>query len=149
MVCICMTLPWSTDQMTPQKLHILTPITLPHPITALAASPNGLYLASVQKGDIKIWSVEKNRVLWTYTPPLTEVTITHLTFSPTGNLLPWTDAEGLFSHWLSPIPSNTPDPMKTPLSLSLSKVNPIEGCLTSLVIKGYHFTDTSSTIWHL
>lgn len=84
------------------------------PITALAVSPNGLYLASAQKGDIKIWSVEKKRVLWTYAPPSTEATITHLAFSPTQNLLAWTDTEGVFSRWPYPIPSNSPDPVKTP-----------------------------------
>ena len=36
-------------------------------VTAMAVSPNGLYLASAslgQRGEVKIWSVEKRRILW-------------------------------------------------------------------------------------
>ena len=62
----------------------------------------------------------------------------HLAFSPTENLLAWT---GTFSRWPSPSPSNAPDPMKTPSVTTTLQVNPIKGHLTSLMTKGYHFTD--------
>ncbi|KAF7971209.1 hypothetical protein HWV62_21604 [Athelia sp. TMB] len=87
------------------------------PITALALSPNGLYLASASlvsgKGVVCIWSVEKKQVLWRY-PCSSEATITKLSFSPTQNLLAWTDEEGVFSRWPSPVPSSFADPIKKP-----------------------------------
>lgn len=70
-------------------------------------------MASAQKGEVKVWSVEKKRVLWRYTS-LGTATITHLAFSPTENLIAWTDTDGVLTRWPSPIPSSAPDPVKTP-----------------------------------
>lgn len=39
-------------------------------------------------------------------------TVSQLAFSPTQNLLAWTDIKGVFSRWTQPVPSNLPDPVK-------------------------------------
>lgn len=39
------------------------------------------------------------------------ITVSHLAFSPTQNLLAWTDIEGTLTRWPAPIPSAYPDPV--------------------------------------
>lgn len=43
-----------------------------------------------------------------------KATIVKLAFSPSENLLAWTDDEGVFSRWPSPIPSSSAHPVKKP-----------------------------------
>lgn len=38
--------------------------------------------------------------------------VSHLVFSPTQNLIAWTDADGTLSRWPNPVPSTSPDPVK-------------------------------------
>ncbi|KAI6046131.1 hypothetical protein EDC04DRAFT_2865000 [Pisolithus marmoratus] len=80
-------------------------------ITALALSVNGLYLASACKEEIAVWSTQSRRILWRHagTP---KAIITQLAFSPTQNLLAWTDSEGILTWWREPVPAGTADPIK-------------------------------------
>jgi chromosome transmission fidelity protein 4 len=43
----------------------------------------------------------------------TSILITSLSFSPTQNLLAWTDTDGVFSRWVEPVLSPSPSPFKT------------------------------------
>lgn len=52
-------------------------------------------------------------------------TITQLAFSPRENLLAWTDTEGIFSRWLSPVPNTFPDPVKA--SIVTNATAPVQG----------------------
>lgn len=80
-------------------------------ITALALSANGIYLASSSKAGLFIWSTQNRRLLFRFQASL-NAPITQLAFSPTQNLLAWTDVEGHFTRWLDPIPGSAPDPVK-------------------------------------
>ncbi|KAG6865519.1 hypothetical protein C0991_001840 [Blastosporella zonata] len=81
------------------------------PITALALSVNGVYLASASRSKVHIWSTQTRRVIASQqaTPG---ATITHLEFSPKDNLLAWTDTEGGFSRWHKAVPDTFPDPVR-------------------------------------
>ena len=50
--------------------------------------------------------------------------VSHLAFSPTQNLLAWTGAEGTLTRWPHPIPSTSPDPIKTFAAPSAAGVPP-------------------------
>ncbi|PCH43744.1 hypothetical protein WOLCODRAFT_122518 [Wolfiporia cocos MD-104 SS10] len=80
-------------------------------ITALALSHNGVYLASASKSGVFVWSTQNRRLLYRFQGPLTS-SITQMSFSPTQNLLAWTDREGVLTRWSNPIPASAPDPVK-------------------------------------
>ncbi|KAH9831247.1 uncharacterized protein C8Q71DRAFT_861980 [Rhodofomes roseus] len=79
-------------------------------ITALALSPNGVYIASATKSGVFIWSTQTRRLLYRFqdisSPPI------QLAFSPSQNLLAWTDLEGAYTRWQDPIPATAPHPIK-------------------------------------
>ncbi|THH30799.1 hypothetical protein EUX98_g3387 [Antrodiella citrinella] len=81
-------------------------------VTAIALSRNGLYLASASKSGIFIWSTQNRRMLYRYQGAIT-VMITQLAFSPSQNMLAWTDMDGVLTRWPNPIPANAPDPVKS------------------------------------
>ncbi|KAI6125763.1 hypothetical protein EV401DRAFT_2055604 [Pisolithus croceorrhizus] len=80
-------------------------------ITALALSVNGLYLASACKEEIAVWSTQTRRILWRHAGTPNAI-ITQLAFSPSQNLLAWTDNEGILTWWREPVPAGSPDPIK-------------------------------------
>ncbi|KAI0674964.1 hypothetical protein C8Q78DRAFT_965239 [Trametes maxima] len=80
-------------------------------ITALALSKNGVYLAAAAKSGIFIWSTQNRRMLFRY-QGATNAPVTQMAFSPSKNLLAWTDAAGDLTRWPEPIPSSAPDPVK-------------------------------------
>ncbi|KII92369.1 hypothetical protein PLICRDRAFT_102810 [Plicaturopsis crispa FD-325 SS-3] len=80
--------------------------------TALALSANGVYLASASNSAVAIWSTQTRRLLFRHDAS-PGATIVQLAWSPTQNLLAWTDTEGVFTRWTDPIPSSSPDPVKT------------------------------------
>ncbi|KAI0283622.1 hypothetical protein BGY98DRAFT_1093722 [Russula aff. rugulosa BPL654] len=79
-------------------------------IYALALSPNGVYLASSTNKDVHVWSTQTRRLLFTFPSATTEF-ITQLSFSPTRNILAWTDFAGSLYRWSDPIPSSSPSPV--------------------------------------
>ncbi|KAI6033002.1 hypothetical protein F5J12DRAFT_946238 [Pisolithus orientalis] len=94
-----------------EKLASFSDSSITGAITALALSVNGLYLASACKEEIVVWSTQTRRVLWRQsgTP---KAIITQLAFSPSQNLLAWTDNEGILTWWREPVPAGSPDPVK-------------------------------------
>ncbi|TCD67448.1 hypothetical protein EIP91_012365 [Steccherinum ochraceum] len=80
-------------------------------ITAMSLSRNGLYLATASKSGIFIWSTQNRRMLYRFQGPVT-VMVTQLAFSPSQNLLAWTDIDGVLTRWPNPIPATAPDPVK-------------------------------------
>ncbi|GLB45067.1 putative minichromosome loss protein, Mcl1, middle region [Lyophyllum shimeji] len=81
------------------------------PITALAISVNGVYLASASQAKVHIWSTQTRRVVASQAGTPGAI-ITHLAFSPSENLLAWTDSEGGFNRWPKAVPDHFPDPVK-------------------------------------
>lgn len=49
-------------------------------------------------------------------------TVTQLAFSPTQNLLAWTDMDGVLTRWPEPIPASSPDPIKLQASSTTASV---------------------------
>ncbi|KDQ57598.1 hypothetical protein JAAARDRAFT_193900 [Jaapia argillacea MUCL 33604] len=97
-------------------------------ITALALSPNGVYLASASKAGVFIWSTQTRRVLFRF-PGTPDASICQLAFSPTKNLLAWTDTEGILTRIPTVIPSTSPDPVKFPSGATSTTV-PVKRRLT-------------------
>ncbi|KAJ8518145.1 hypothetical protein ONZ45_g4749 [Pleurotus djamor] len=81
-------------------------------VTAIAVSPNGVYMASAVQGKVFVWSTQTRRVIASQAGSA-GATVTELHFSPTRNLLVWTDSDGVFFRWPEPIPSSFPDPIKS------------------------------------
>ncbi|KAH9935365.1 uncharacterized protein B0H18DRAFT_975539 [Fomitopsis serialis] len=89
-------------------------------ITALALSKNGVYLVSASKSGVFVWSTQTRRLLYRYEgipSPVTEIA-----FSPSQNLIAWTDLEGTFTRWPEPIPASAPDPLKPSAASSATGV---------------------------
>ncbi|KZT29190.1 hypothetical protein NEOLEDRAFT_1057404 [Neolentinus lepideus HHB14362 ss-1] len=93
-------------------------------VTALALSPNGLYLASSSRAGVFIWSTQNRRVLFR------RARFNSDSWSPTQNLLAWTDTDGLLTRWPKPIPPTSPDPVKHSAVASVTTV-PVERKTTS------------------
>ncbi|KAL6310466.1 hypothetical protein BKA93DRAFT_814193 [Sparassis latifolia] len=81
------------------------------PITAMALSKNGVYLTSASKSGIFIWSTQTRRLLFRFQGSLS-APVTQIAFSPSQNLLAWTDMDGVLTRWPHPIPASSPDPTK-------------------------------------
>ncbi|KAF4621226.1 hypothetical protein D9613_000247 [Agrocybe pediades] len=84
-------------------------------VTALAISANGVYLASASQSKVHTWSTQTRRLISTETGEGGS-TITSLAFSPTQNLIAWTDASGSFTRWKKPISDNFPHPVKASIA---------------------------------
>ncbi|KAI0066266.1 WD40 repeat-like protein [Artomyces pyxidatus] len=89
-------------------------------ITALALSVNGVYLASASNKSVHIWSTQNRRLLFKFPDPLSEM-VTQLAFSPTKNLLAWTDYSGTLYRWSDPIPASSPSPVKSSITASATR----------------------------
>ena len=53
--------------------------------------------------------------------------VLQLAFSPSQNLLAWTDLEGTFTRWPDPIPASAPDPVKPSAAASVAGVQKKRG----------------------
>ncbi|EIN11865.1 hypothetical protein PUNSTDRAFT_63079 [Punctularia strigosozonata HHB-11173 SS5] len=81
--------------------------------TALALSPNGVYLAAASQTGVCVWSCQSRCALFRFsTNPAAPVL--QLAFCPTKNILAWVDADGGFSRVPGAIPTTNPDPVKPP-----------------------------------
>ncbi|KAF8499832.1 WD40 repeat-like protein [Russula emetica] len=89
-------------------------------IYALALSPNGVYLASSTNKDVHVWSTQTRRLLFTFPSATTEF-ITQISFSPTRNILAWTDFAGSLYRWSDPIPSSSPSPVASTSTSALTR----------------------------
>ncbi|KAM6502156.1 hypothetical protein JOM56_002133 [Amanita muscaria] len=106
---------WSKTSTIPSKEAL-------GPITALALSPNDLYLASATPSGVYVWSTETKRVIASHNGLGAQVT--QIAFSPKDNLLAWTDDQGGFNRWPAPIPNDLPSPTKSPNSSGVSSNGP-------------------------
>ncbi|CAA7260577.1 unnamed protein product [Cyclocybe aegerita] len=104
-------------------------------ITALALSPNGVYLASASQSRVHIWSTETKRLI------VSQIgnpgsTITQIAFSPRENLLAWTDTDGVFTRWPKPVADNFPDPVKPALATNGPATIPVKAPRAALDLFG-------------
>ncbi|KDR75022.1 hypothetical protein GALMADRAFT_248867 [Galerina marginata CBS 339.88] len=94
-------------------------------VTALALSPNGVYLASASQSRVHIWSTQTRRVI-TSQIGKPGSSITQLAWSPNENLLAWTDSDGAFTRWRKPISDNFPDPVKGSMATNGAATIPVK-----------------------
>ncbi|KAJ6609897.1 WD40-repeat-containing domain protein [Mycena sp. CBHHK59/15] len=104
-----------------KKKYTFSDNNTPGPITALAVSPNGAYLASASPSKVHIWSTMTRRVIASHTCN-SQMIITQLAFSPTQNLIAWTSEDGVFTRWPNPISDTFSDPVKPATELAGSAV---------------------------
>lgn len=78
------------------------------PVSELAWSPNGRYLASAAGSQILVWNNEHRQVVARFTA---EAPISGLEWSPKENLLVFTALDGSFNRWSTPVPSELPNPV--------------------------------------
>ncbi|KAL9708702.1 DNA polymerase alpha accessory factor Mcl1 [Leucoagaricus gongylophorus] len=81
-------------------------------VTALALSPNGVYLASACRSNIYIWSTRTQRIVTHHVAKQSDGVVTCLVWCPNRNHLAWTDNNGEFFQWHNPISGAHPDPVK-------------------------------------
>jgi chromosome transmission fidelity protein 4 len=82
-------------------------------VTALALSPNGIYLATASKSGVCIWSTQTKQIL-VRLDPSSEVIVNQMAWSPTENLLVWADGNGAFVRYHDVIPKSFAHPVKLP-----------------------------------
>ncbi|RDB16923.1 Minichromosome loss protein 1 [Hypsizygus marmoreus] len=92
-------------------------------VTALAISANGVYLASASQSKVHVWSTQTRRLVASQAATPGSI-ITQLAFSPTENLIAWTDFNGAFSRWSKPIPDTFPDPVKKSIATNAAATIP-------------------------
>ncbi|KAL1411681.1 DNA polymerase alpha accessory factor Mcl1 [Vanrija albida] len=78
------------------------------PVTELAWSPNGKYLASSSGTQLLVWSTEKREVVARFEHDAGAVS--GLAWSPKANLLAFTTVDGSYNRWADPVPSDLPSP---------------------------------------
>ncbi|EKM54305.1 uncharacterized protein PHACADRAFT_196736 [Phanerochaete carnosa HHB-10118-sp] len=92
-------------------------------ITALALSANGVYIASASKSGVFVWATHNRRLMYRFQDSIT-APLTQIAWSPTANLLAWTDTGGVLTRWQNPVPGDGVDPVKLSASLAASKPLP-------------------------
>lgn len=78
------------------------------PVTELAWSPNGKYLASSSGTQLLVWSTEKREVVARVEHDAGAVS--GIAWSPKANLLAFTTVDGSYNRWTDPVPSDLASP---------------------------------------
>lgn len=78
------------------------------PVSELAWSANGKYLASSAGRQILVWNTESRSVVAKHT---VSDNVTGLVWSPTANMLAFTAMDGAFHRWAAPVPADMPSPV--------------------------------------
>lgn len=79
------------------------------PVTELAWSPNGKYLATAAGKEILVWKTDGRQVVSRYTYEAGD--ISGLSWSPKDNLIAFTALNGSFNRWKEPVPSDEVSPV--------------------------------------
>ncbi|PPQ90540.1 hypothetical protein CVT25_015854 [Psilocybe cyanescens] len=97
-------------------------------VTALAVSPNGVYLASASQSRARAHIVPCFLILSRFHSHQAHVgtTITQLAFSPRKNLIAWGDADGKFNRLPKPIADGQPDPVRPSIAANGSATIPVK-----------------------
>ncbi|KAH7914143.1 hypothetical protein BJ138DRAFT_479545 [Hygrophoropsis aurantiaca] len=111
----------SISRETWSKTSTYTGANATGPTTALCLSANGVYLAAAYGETVLVWSVQTRRIIWQNQGTPNAITI-QIAFSPTQNLLAWTDTDGTLIRWPEPIPAGSPDPVRSTVGMGMQGV---------------------------
>ncbi|KAF7315738.1 Chromosome segregation protein [Mycena indigotica] len=98
------------------------------PVTALAVSPNGAYLATSNQSKppaIDIWDIASHKIIISHDSQTPNSGFVHrLAFSPIANLLAWVMSDGTFEILPDAIPKSHPDPIAPVVVVPVAKKLP-------------------------
>jgi chromosome transmission fidelity protein 4 len=112
-------------------------------VTALGLSANGVYLATAVRAGVAIWSTQNRRVL-IQLPPAGTALVTQIAWSPTQNLLAWTDMGGALVRYHDVVPKTFADPVKAlGGSATMKSVKRTDASLLDDLLAGEHVKDAA------